>query len=393
MPSKRPPVYPARPHASNQARIKVNGRTLYLGVFGSPESHLRYQALLQEWLAGNPAPGVPRPDSAAGRRVGDVLGLFLAAAAGGERKTSAKELKHFRRLAVHLAASKLSDRLAATFDADCLDAFRSFLTGLGHGRRHVARQCVRVRTIWRWAERKKLVPMGSWAHLQTLQLGTGEAHEEVEPVPEKDLAATLPHLGRIPRAMVEVQLLSGARPGEVLKLTPAHFRTSGEVKIGRAKLKLGPVWVAELGLDHKTGWRGYRKYLFFGPKAQAILRPFLDRPADARLFSPREATLEYLRSARRKDGSPVKVALRRGRSPNPWYSVYSYEDAIERACKRAGVPRWSPGQLRHSAATRLAEEFGPEVARIVLGHRELAVTRAYIQDDLRRAAEAIAKAG
>jgi hypothetical protein len=40
------------------------------------------------------------------------------------------------------------------------------------------------------------------------------------------------------------------------------------------------------------------------------------------------------------------------------YDVIAYRVAISRACAKAGVPSWSPGQLRQNAATRLRREFG-----------------------------------
>jgi len=57
------------------------------------------------------------------------------------------------------------------------------------------------------------------------------------------------------------------------------------------------------------------------------------------------------------------------------------------------VPAWSPNQLRHSAATRLVSLYGWDVARIILGHRSVEVTRIYAADDLKKAAAAVRDAG
>jgi integrase len=390
----RPPTYPKKPHASGQARVKVSGKTIYLGVWGSPESYAKYQALVEQFRLAKLGQPILQPAIAPVHqpRVRDVLAAFLAAAESGERRTSKGELIHFRHCQRAVEASSLADRIAATFDADTLAALGHAMRGLDWGERHVARQLGRVRTVWRWAERKHLVPAGAWAHLRTLQIGGGLI-SEVPPVPEDDLAKTLPHLARIPRAIVETQLLTGARPGEILRLTPGMIHRSGVFAFGRVRLTLGKIWLADFGLSHKTGWRGHRKIILLGPQAQAVVRPFLDRAADAPLFSPREATAEYLASARRKDGKLVRQRISGKRRPGERYSIWTYEAAIERACKRAGVPKWNPGQLRHNAATRLCAEFGPEIARVVLGHRELQTTRNYVQDDLLRAAEAVEKAG
>ena len=48
----RVPKYPARKHSSGQARIRLAGRAIYLGRFGSPESIEKYHRLVAEHLAG-----------------------------------------------------------------------------------------------------------------------------------------------------------------------------------------------------------------------------------------------------------------------------------------------------------------------------------------------------
>ena len=47
-----PPPYPKKPHASGQARVKLFGKTHYLGAHGSPASHAAYERLLVRWREG-----------------------------------------------------------------------------------------------------------------------------------------------------------------------------------------------------------------------------------------------------------------------------------------------------------------------------------------------------
>ena len=61
------------------------------------------------------------------------------------------------------------------------------------------------------------------------------------------------------------------------------------------------------------------------------------------------------------------------------------------ACKRAGVPHWSPNQLRHSAATKIYDRFGLDQAQAVLGHDDPKTTLMYVARDLKKAAEVAAK--
>jgi IstB-like ATP binding protein len=46
----------------------------------------------------------------------------------------------------------------------------------------------------------------------------------------------------------------------------------------------------------------------------------------------------------------------------------SYRRAINRACEKAGVPKWTPYQLRYNAATAVREALGVEAAQALLGH-------------------------
>ena len=78
----------------------------------------------------------------------------------------------------------------------------------------------------------------------------------------------------------------------------------------------------------------------------------------------------------RSDGAAARATTTR---PSP------IGQAIARACKRAGVPRWHPHQLRHNAATWLRKEFGLDVARVILGHSSPVVTEVYAEMDREKA--------
>jgi hypothetical protein len=47
------PPYPRVPHSSGQARIRLDGKRVYLGKHQSPESIARYDALREVWLRRN----------------------------------------------------------------------------------------------------------------------------------------------------------------------------------------------------------------------------------------------------------------------------------------------------------------------------------------------------
>src|SRR5262249_8649884 len=76
------------------------------------------------------------------------------------------------------------------------------------------------------------------------------------------------------RAMVQLQRLTGMRPGEVIRMTTGAIDRAGEL------------WVYRPG-RHKTDYLGRGRSIYLGPKAQEILRPLLKADPDAPLFSPR----------------------------------------------------------------------------------------------------------
>jgi integrase len=134
------------------------------------------------------------------------------------------------------------------------------------------------------------------------------------------------------------------------------------------------------------GHKGGRRIILLGPKAQALITPYLLRPADAYLFSPREAVEKQLGELNRR--------VRHGpHPPRDHYCTITYRHAIQNACRRAGVPTWHPHQLRHNAATRLTEQFGWEIARVLLGHQSVETTRIYAADTYRNAADAAREVG
>ena len=76
---------------------------------------------------------------------------------------------------------------------------------------------------------------------------------------------------------------------------------------------------------HKTKHRGKIRLLAIGPKAQQILQPYFDQCLDADQFVfPRP----------------------KAKNINHWYGT-----VIADACKKAGIERWAPTQLRHAGGT------------------------------------------
>ncbi|MEX1015936.1 MAG: site-specific integrase [Phycisphaeraceae bacterium] len=260
-------------------------------------------------------------------------------------------------------------------------------------------------------------------HAEGLKRGEGGREtEKVKPVPRDHIRKVRPHLSRPARALVALQLLTGARADELVRIRATDFDRS------RA------VWTVTYDgstddQSHKTAHHGKERVLYFGPRAQRIVRLFMrpGRSLDMPLFSPREGNAEMKRrkakGSRRANQkpSPVKSEHRwknrhaEGKADEPRsigdaYTTASYRRAIHRACEKAfptpaklnkgddqetwrKAHRWGPHRLRHNAATFLRREFGIEVASIILGHSSLAITQTYAEQDEKKAREVIAKVG
>jgi len=100
--------------------------------------------------------------------------------------------------------------------------------------------------------------------VQGLERGRCKAKESqpVLPVSVNDVLRTLPFLRPRVRALVELQRLCGARPRELLALRRVDLDTSSDP------------WRYEPAM-HETAYKGRSRVIFFGRRAQAILRPFL----------------------------------------------------------------------------------------------------------------------
>jgi integrase len=253
----------------------------------------------------------------------------------------------------------------------------------------------RVRRIvraFRWAVAEELIPESVYRALSAvpgLQQGRTEAPEGegVKPVAVDVVKATLPKMPAPSAAMSQLQLLTGMRAGEVMVMRAIDLNTSGAT------------WTYTPH-KHKNKHRGMERIIYLGPKAQEIIRPFLTTDLEAYLFSPRAfvAVLHAKRGAERKSKrTPSEFARKRTRKPTRQpaerYSRRSYRQAIVRACRAAGVPAWSPLQLRHTAATHIRARYGIEATKVILGHARVETSQIYAERDLNRAQEIMREIG
>jgi len=383
------PPYPRRPHGTTgKARITVQREQIYLGPFGSPESWEQYEQELARWRARpklTEADTQPRPTAPT---VAEVAAGFAAHAQahyserGREVGQFALVLTPLVRLFGELPAARF--RTAELEQLQLALASGSWMTAaeqerhrrrgllVGLSRNVVNRRIVRVRTVWRWAERKGLVPAGSYEHLRTVpglrrNARNVRVRPKVQPASWEAVKAVARAAEPAPRTMLLLQWWTGMRSAEVRAMRTADIDQAGPRVDGRT------IWLYRPAA-HKGDWREEAeespRVVPLGPKCQALLRAWLrpDAPA-AHMFAPRR------------------------RRRHPCYTVCSYAQAVRRAARRAGHPGFHAYQCRHAAKVRVTRAAGADAARAILGHRSIQTTQMYGSLDVAHAVEVARRLG
>lgn len=423
--TRRKPAY-THHKSTNQARVRINGHDHYLGEYGSPESRERYDDLIAEWFTNS------GDTTRYTLTVDDLCLLFMEHAEAYYRHkdgTPTGESTNLRHALSFLVRFHGRTRVR-DFGPLKLKEVRESMIVARMCRSNVNRQIHRVKRAFAWGVENELIPATVYQALQTvrgLHAGRTEARESapVLPVAVVTVNDTLPHLQRVVADMVRLQLLCGARPGEVCAMRPADV-TRG----------IDGTWTYR-PTSHKTEHHGRERRIFIGPEGQAVLTPYLDRDPESFCFSPAEAEAERNAARRENRQSPMtpsqSVRKAKGRTIRGRYTKDSYNRAVQRGCEIAfrmpselryvnrAVARlkdvtdtqrnamrsqlnneaaawrlkhcWSPNQLRHSRATAIREQFGIEAAQTVLGHADPKVTQIYAERDFEMAARIMRQIG
>lgn len=242
-----------------------------------------------------------------------------------------------------------------------------------------------VKDVFRWGVEEEVVSVEIHQSLLTVQqIRKGrdrrlKEKRKVRPVLLKHINATIPFLAPQLAAMVQLQLHAAMRPDEVTIIRPGDIDQSQDTWVYRPDA-------------HKTENHDIDRIVPLGPKCRELLKPWLDRAEDQYLFSPKEV-VAATRARMRKEPTTTPEKLSYKRAPRDHYDDETYCRAVKRACKRAGVPIWTPNQLRHTAATFIREKYGLEAAKIILGHQSAVTTEIYAEKDLQAAMKIVETIG
>ncbi len=386
----RPPAY-RHYKPKDLAVVRLRGRDIYLGKYDSPSSWREYYRLITEFLApaermnvdSEGPPPAPHPISI------KKLCLNYYEFAQGEYVKDGKPtgevvcLKYALRRILKLFA----DQSAANFSPKGLKLVRDEFVRDGQIRTTVNNNIARIKRMFSWAVENELIPVTTYQAIATvkgLKKGRSAAPEpkKVKPVKDEAVLAALPFMPAPVRAMVELQRIIGCRPSEITQLRPCDVDLSDDC------------W-CYVPHSHKTEHHGCERRIYFGPRSQEILRPWLERDPQSYCFSPKESVEALRRLKQEKRQTPIGQGNRQGtnkkrnpkRQPGVKYSTGSYRRAIARACELAKIEPWRPNQLRHARASEVSKTADIDAARCVLGHSDPRITENYAEVDFTKAAD------
>ncbi len=321
---------------SGQARVRINGKDHYLGVYGSSESKLEYDNLIARYLDDDVA---AKPTT-----LTQLLAKWWAECKrrygrhGKGRFGNAVCWRPVIRLLREQHGKEPAESLGpATLRRTIEEAAKANDWSLRYTRDVLAK----VKAIFLWAKNEELIRGNAYDRIKDLRIRTDSglhASPKIEPVDDAVVDQTVPHLKSVVADMVRFQQWTGCRPGELVRMKPEDIDRSGDV------------WECRLQ-EHKTAHRGKNRTIYIGPRAQSVLAPWLLK-AGSFVWSWGRDKPYTADSYRRAISRPIDRVNEKRRE----------EDASADL-----IPNWSPNQVRKAAATRIRATLDVEHAASILG--------------------------
>lgn len=335
---------------SGRARVYFRGKHFYLGKWGSKEANANYQSFLRQIHE------IERPIvKGGGLPVFVCVEKYLLWAqeyyhGTGEINNLKSCLRDFKECfewtpITEIGPLKIQDFMDELVKKDCTRVRVNKILGT-------------IKRMYKYLISREIIGAEKLAEIsavRSLRKGRSKARElpPIEPVSQEIIEKTLETIRAPLDDMIRIQLLTAMRPNEICKLTFSQIDTTKKV------------WIYSPTM-HKNTWRNLVRNILIGPEAQKLLAKYRFMPPDEPIFYT---------------------------SKNVPFGSLVYGRAILEHCKRENIPRWSPNQLRHAAATRLVEQFGWEIARVILGHKTFNITAIYAKENIEKTAEIIGKIG
>ena len=223
---------------SGRARVRINGKDHYLGPYDSPESRDKYDDLIAQWRVSKAVP------SNYTLTIDDLCLAYLEHAQehytkDGQQTSEVCCIRNSLRFLI----AECGRIRAREFGPRLLKAVRQKMVDARLTRSTINNNVGRIRRMFRWAVGEELLPSSvlvALSAVQGLQAGRSNAKEgrKVGIVSQAAIDAIKPYVSKPVWAMVQLQLLTGMRSGEVLAMRGCDLNTSAPSGlIGRAVTK------------------------------------------------------------------------------------------------------------------------------------------------------------
>lgn len=356
------------------AFVRINGKRIYLGKYGSQEAAQNYARYIAEWSIS------PTNISPIGKSVVDTLAVAFL---DYTKENCCKSDYSNAKTALRILLNVYSGYPIELFSPKCLKAVQEQFVkqkskyGKPYSRQYCNKLTNIIKGIFRWGVVQEIVPASVAEALKfvpVLRQGKTEAPDTIPrtDVSDKVVKATLPYLSPTIAAMVQVQQESCMRPNEVCRMHVGDIDMSNEI------------WMY-CPMKHKNTWRGHRRIIPLGKPEQELIAPrLIGKTPEQAVFSPIDAVKE-------KKGCDTIYRKNRKRHVPEFYTVDSYGRYIKRSIIKANktlpdnekIPHWTPYQLRHASVTELSMKYGRDAARAVAGHKTIGVTGDYDHSDVK----------
>lgn len=315
--------------ASGRSYIVWNGTEIYTGISGSIEAAETYARMVSNILSV----GEPCPKSGIDTRITVAkLAIKYLEHVKRNKPPDSDEDKAIARVVRDMAAM---DYPAEKFSpARLTELIQSWID------KPLALTTVNMKhnyvlVMFRWGAQMDLVSSLVWSSLKTvpkIKPGRSAAKQpkKIQPVPNEVVESILSHCQPRIAAVLKMQIYTGMRCGEVLRMTMAEIH--------------GNIYAP---YKHKNRFRNKDRTIYLGPKAMELIEKWKTDDPHALLFTA--MTSDYY-------GRWIKIA-----------------------CKRAKVPYFTSHQIRHYHATVVREKFGLDAAQAALGHSSAKTTEIYAE--------------
>lgn len=328
--------------ATGQARVRINGQDFYLGEYGTPASRIKYGELIAQYAAGLPIDPFAVDDDADPLTINELVLAYLRHAqtyyVKGGRQTA--EVACIRS-ALRPVTKLYGDLPVDDFGPLALKATRqSMIDAKDRCRRYINMSVGRIRRCWRWGVENEMVQPTTLTKLEAvapLLAGRSGAidYEPRHAVSQEHIDLVRGKLKQRHRDVLDLCLLTAARPGEICALTGGQIDRSKDVWICRLK-------------SHKMTHKNKQRTLYFNKEAQEILWRYLTADPDVKLLG---ITRE------------------------------SCSNAIKRACRKLNIAVFTLHWMRHTKGTRVRQKHGLDAAQVLLGHSSADITEIYAEAD------------